>query len=162
MMNRSLGATLDRMLVLNRALDEAVAGPRVDQRGRTWVPALDVTERADAYRIDVDLPGVSPDAVQVDFEQHVLTIRGTKPAAFTPDADEEYRLHARERVVGDFERALRLPATVDAERIAAEFRDGVLSVTVPKAQAARARRIAVRTGTGTAPERLTGEDAPTA
>ena len=142
MMNtRSLGSSLDRMLTLNRALDQAfngVAGSRV------WVPALDVAERGDAYVIHAELPGVSPDQVDVSFEQNVLTIRGTKPASFDVTADGELRMFAAERVHGSFERSVRLPEFVDADKIDANFTNGLLTVTVPKAQAAQPRKIEIR------------------
>ena len=146
---RSLGSSLDRMLTLNRALDQAfngVAGSRV------WVPALDVAERGDAYVIHAELPGVSPDEVDVSFEQNVLTIRGTKPASFDVAAEGELRMFAAERVHGSFERSVRLPEFVDAEKIDANFANGLLTVTVPKAQAAQPRKIAIR-GTSASDER---------
>ena len=138
---RSLGSSLDRMLTLNRALDQAfngVAGSRV------WVPALDVAERGDAYVIHAELPGVSPDQVDVSFEQNVLTIRGTKPASFDVAAEGELRMFAAERVHGSFERSVRVPEFVDADRIEATFSNGLLTITVPKAQAAQPRKITVR------------------
>jgi HSP20 family protein len=138
---RSLGSSLDRMLTLNRALAEAFNGVT---GSRVWVPALDVAERGDAYVIHAELPGVSPDQVDVSFEQNVLTIRGTKPASFDVATDGEVRVFAAERVHGSFERSVRLPEFVDAERIDANFTNGLLTVTVPKAQAAQPRKITIR------------------
>jgi len=151
---RSLGSSLDRMLTLNRALDQAfngVAGSRV------WVPALDVAERGDAYVIHAELPGVSPDQVDVSFEQNVLTIRGTKPASFDVAAEGELRMFAAERVHGSFERSVRLPEFVDAEKIDANFANGLLTVTVPKVQAAQPRKIAIRgTSASDEPQQIQG------
>ena len=138
---RSLGTSLDRMLTLNRALDQAFNGVT---GSRVWVPALDVAERGDAYVIHAELPGVSPDQVDVSFEQNVLTIRGTKPASFDVAAEGEVRVFAAERVHGSFERSVRLPEFVDAEKIDASFANGLLTVTVPKAQAAQPRKITIR------------------
>jgi HSP20 family protein len=137
---RSLGTSLDRMLTLNRALDQAFNGVT---GSRVWVPALDVAERGDAYVIHAELPGVSPEQVDVSFEQNVLTIRGTKPASFDVAAEGEVRVFAAERVHGSFERSVRLPEFVDAERIDANFTNGLLTVTVPKAQAAQPRKITI-------------------
>ena len=140
--NRSLSSTLDRMMTLNRALDDALGAT---SRGRaTWVPAMDIAERAGHYTVQVDLPGVSPEDVELDFEQNVLSVRGTKRSPLDEKTEEEYRLHARERVSGTFERALRLPDSVDAESIEARFANGVLTITIPKAKAAQPRRIAIR------------------
>jgi len=143
MMNRNLSTTLDRMLSLNRALDEAL-GSNVTRGASVWVPAMDIAERAEEYAIQLDLPGVDPEAVELNFEQNVLTVRGTKPSALDAKTEQEYRLHARERVSGAFERSLRLPDSVDAEAIDATFAHGVLTITVPKARTAQARRIAIR------------------
>lgn len=143
--NHNLTSTLDRMLTLNRALDEAL-GANGARRSSVWVPPMDIAERADGLTIQVDLPGVRPADVELNFEQSVLTIRGSKRSVLDEKADEEYRLHARERVSGAFERALRLPNHVDSERIEASFADGVLTITVPKAQAAMARRIEISEG----------------
>jgi HSP20 family protein len=136
---RSLG-TLDRMLTLNRAFDQAFNGTL---GSRVWVPAMDVAERGDAYLVQAELPGVSPDQVDVSFEQNVLTIRGTKPASFEVANEGELRVFAAERVHGTFERAVRLPEFVNADRISASFANGLLTITVPKAEAAQPRKIAI-------------------
>ena len=137
---RSLGTSLDRMLTLNRAFDQAFNGTL---GSRVWVPAMDVAERGDAYLVQAELPGVSPDQVDVSFEQNVLTIRGTKPASFDVANDGELRVFAAERVHGSFERSVRLPEFVSAERISASFANGLLTITVPKAEAAQPRKIVV-------------------
>jgi HSP20 family protein len=141
MNTRTLGTSIDRMLTLNRALDQAFNGAG---SVRAWVPALDVAERGDAYLVHAELPGVSPDQVDVRFEQNVLTIRGTKPASFDVNNDGEVRVFAAERVYGGFERSVRLPEFVDADRIEATFANGLLTITVPKAQAAQPRKITIR------------------
>lgn len=137
---RPLVSSLDRMLTLNRAFDQAFNAPNGN---RGWVPAMDVAERGDAYVVHAELPGVNPEQVEISFEQNVLTIRGTKPASFDVTAEGELRLFAAERVHGSFERSVRLPEFVDADRIEARFTNGLLTVSVPKAQGARARRIAI-------------------
>lgn len=146
MKNGSLTHTLDRMITLNRALDEALAGAwnGAQHRNRGWVPALDVVERAEAYVVALEVPGVDPSTIDISFEQNVLTIRGNKPLGLDLPKDEELRVYTAERLTGAFERSLRLPEFVDADRIAAETRDGLLVLTIPKAQSARARRIAIK------------------
>ncbi len=138
---RPFGTSLDRMLTLNRAFDQAFNGSLAS---RVWIPALDVAERRDAYVVHLELPGVSPDQVDISFEQNVLTIRGTKPASFDAQAEGEHRVFAAERTSGNFERSVRLPEFVDADKIEASYANGVLTVTVPKAQAAQARKIAIK------------------
>lgn len=137
---RSLGTSLDRMLTLNRAFDEAFTG---SLGSRVWVPAMDVAERGDAYLVQAELPGVSPDQVDLSFEQNVLTVRGTKPASFDVANEGELRVFAAERVSGTFERAVRLPEFVNADKISANFTNGLLTITIPKAEAAQPRKIAI-------------------
>lgn len=142
---RSLSSTLDRMLTLNRALDQAFSNGTWSGEGRVWVPAIDVAERGDAYVMRVELPGVDPASIDVSFEQNVLTVRGSKPAPFDPQADGELRVYVSERVTGTFERAIRLPEFVDGDRIAADFVNGLLTIVIPKAKAAQPRRVEIRT-----------------
>jgi HSP20 family protein len=151
MNNRSLSSTLDRMWSLNRALDQALSAgfDRTARGPQLWVPAMDVAEKADAYLINVELPGVDPSQVEINFEQNVLTIRGVKPSSFDA-SNGEYRVYTAERVSGEFERAVRLPDFVDSEHIEALYSHGLLRIAVPKAQAAQPRKIEIKAGT---PER---------
>jgi HSP20 family protein len=141
--NRTLNSTLDRMLTLNRALDQALS-TNWNGDARVWVPAIDVVEQKDAYVMYVELPGVDASNVDISFEQNVLTIRGSKPSSLDTSKQGELRVYAAERVFGAFERSIRLPEFVDGEQISAEFAHGLLTVTVPKAKAAQARKIEIR------------------
>jgi HSP20 family protein len=141
--NRTLNSTLDRMLTLNRALDHALATNWAGD-ARVWVPAVDVVEKKDAYVMYAELPGVDASQVDISFEQNVLTIRGTKSSSLDASKQGELRVYASERVFGAFERSIRLPEFVDGEQIGAAFENGLLTITVPKAQAAQARKIEIR------------------
>ena len=141
MLNRSLDSTLNRIMTLNRALDEAYTSSDGDNgSSRVWVPAIDVIEKREAYIVHSDLPGVHRSNVEITFEKNTLTISGRK-TALIDGRDQEVRVFAAERVAGEFTRSLRLPDYIDAERISAAFKDGVLTVSVPKAQVAQPRRI---------------------
>lgn len=140
---RSFNSTLDRMLTLNRALDQAFNSTWNDTR--VWVPAIDVVEKKDAYLMYAELPGVDLAQIDISFEQNVLTIRGTKHPSIEASNDGELRVYAAERVSGTFERSIRLPEFVDGEHIGASFNNGLLTVTVPKARAAQPRRIEIKT-----------------
>jgi len=142
---RSLSSTLDRMLTLNRALDQAFTSGW--NENRVWVPAIDVVEKKDAYLMYAELPGVDPSQIDISFEQNVLTVRGAKQSAVEARNDGELRVYAAERVTGSFERSIRLPEFVDGDSITAEFNHGLLVLTVPKAQAAQPRRIEIKTET---------------
>ena len=138
---------LDRMLTLARAMDDqfGTANGQTDSRG-LWFPALDVYETENAYVVELDLPGVHPENVDLSFEQGTLTIRGQRaPTVKTPEKGE-LRVFSAERVSGSFIRSVRLPEYVDSEKIEAAYDNGVLVVTIPKAAAARARKITIRGG----------------
>jgi HSP20 family protein len=105
-----------------------------------WVPPVDILEQDDAIRILAELPGVRPEDVQLSVEGNVLTIHGQKRE---PTGERAERVHRSERLYGEFERTFTLPASVDAARITAAYHAGVLTVTLPKAEHARPRRIPI-------------------
>ena len=132
--------TFNRVLGFDRELDALV-----NWNGqRAFVPALDVVERADAYLISAELPGVDPSAVEISFENNTLTLRGTKQPSLAPQQNEELRVYTAERLSGTFERAVRLPEYVEGDKIEASYSQGVLLITIPKAQAARPRKIEIK------------------
>ena len=96
---------------------------------------------------------MDPSTIDVSFEQNVLTVKGSKPMGFELDKDSELRVYSAERVVGNFERSVRLPDFVDGDRIEAEIKHGVLFLTVPKMQAAQPRKIAIK---GIEPRKIAG------
>jgi HSP20 family protein len=112
-----------------------------------WAPALEISERKDAYLVSVELPGVKPGDVQVTFEDGLMTIQGERH--FARDASEE-QVHRSERCYGAFRRSITLPSHVEADKIEASAQDGVLQIFVPKAQEMQAKRIQVRVGQGNA------------
>ena len=139
---RTRSTTLDRMMTLNRALDQAF-NAAITADSRVWVPAIDVVEQKDGYLLYAELPGVDVSDVDIAFEQNVLTIRGTKRSSLETAKEGEVRVYAAERVTGSFERSIRLPEFVDSEKIQAELVNGLLKITVPKAQAAQLRKIEI-------------------
>jgi HSP20 family protein len=140
MMNNSLLPTFNRVLAFDRELDRMVS--------RTakpfFVPSVDVVERADAYMITAELPGVDPAAVEISFENNTLTLRGTKTPWLVPQENEELRVYSAERLSGTFERSVRLPEYVEGDKIEATYQHGVLTISVPKAVAARPRKIEIK------------------
>ena len=143
MLNRSMTTTLDRMLTLNRALDDAFTNSVNSETARVWVPAIDLIEKKDAYVVRAELPGVERSDIDITFEKNILTIGGQK--ATTIEAkDEELRVFAAERVSGSFSRSLRMPDHIDGDKISADYKDGLLTITVPKAELAQPRKIELR------------------
>jgi HSP20 family protein len=108
-----------------------------------WAPALDISERKDAYLVTVELPGVEADDLEITLEDGLLTIQGERQ--FTSESSEE-QFHRIERRYGAFRRSITLPAQVQAEQIEASFENGVLQIVVPKMEEAKPKRIQVRPG----------------
>jgi HSP20 family protein len=106
-----------------------------------WAPALDITERKDAYLVMVELPGVGIDDLEITFQDGLLTIQGERHDAH--ESSEE-KVHRVERRYGPFLRSITLPTHVMADAIEASTQDGVLQVLVPKAAEVQAKRIQVR------------------
>ena len=131
---------------LNRILDEAFSGLPFPEQGNvitsTWFAPTDVSEDQNTLRITMELPGVEPDDVRLSLENNILTIRGEKRQQ---NEDSNERVHRFERTYGMFERTFALPNTVDPEQIEARYENGVLLVTIPKAERAKPREIRVNT-----------------
>jgi HSP20 family protein len=108
-----------------------------------WMPALDISERKDAYLITVELPGVELDDVQITMEGSLLTIQGERHVA--QDSSEQ-QFHRVERRYGVFRRSITLPAHVMTDEVQALAGGGVLQIIVPKAEEAKPKRIQVRPG----------------
>ena len=113
---------------LNRAFDTAFA------------PALDVVEEQENFLVKVDLPGLSKDDVSVTIQDNFLTIKGERKHEVEK---KEANFHHRECVHGTFARTIELPTRVDAGKVEATFRDGVLHVTLPKSEEAKPKEIKV-------------------
>jgi len=108
-----------------------------------WLPVVDVRETKNEVMLQAELPGIMPEDVDVSVENGVLSISGEKKAEVR-EGDEGGDFHLVERRYGRFERRFTLPRSVDAEKVSAEFRHGLLTVTLPKAEAAKPRRIEVK------------------
>jgi HSP20 family protein len=125
-------------------------------RAMAWAPALDISERKDAYLVTVELPGVEADDLEITLEDGLLTIQGERH--FAHDSSEQH-FHRVERRYGAFRRSITLPAHVMAEGIEATADNGVLQILVPKMEEATAQRIQVRPGQAEMPV-ASGEDTP--
>ncbi len=104
-------------------------------------PPINVYESTDAYGIEVRVPGVDPEKLDVKVEGDLVAVSGER----TRDGEDEGS-HRQERPLGSFSRMLRLPARLDAEAVEAHYVDGVLALKLPKAPEAKARKINVRGG----------------
>ena len=105
-----------------------------------WAPALDVYEDKDNFVVHTELPGLKREDIEVTLEDSVLVISGERKAE---EKRNEGKIRRQERFYGKFQRALTLPAPVAADKVKAQYKDGVLTVTVPKAEEAKPRKIDV-------------------
>jgi HSP20 family protein len=108
-----------------------------------WAPAVDVREDGEALVLELELPGVSPEQVEVTAENGILTVRGEKSSE-RKEGDEDRRWHLVERSYGAFRRSFQLPKGVDEGQIDASFDHGVLTVRVPKSALPQPRKIEIR------------------
>ena len=141
----------DEMLRLNRMRTQRLSAGGLDYHAGmstpVWAPAVDISERKDAYLLAAELPGVGIEDLEITFEDGLLTIQGQRHTA--PDSSEE-RIHRAERRHGAFRRSITLPTHVKPDAIEATTQDGVLRIMVPKADEVHAKRIQVRVGAGPA------------
>lgn len=108
-------------------------------RGRAF-PHVNLWEEGDNLYLEAELPGVSQGDLDISAVGNELTLRGKR----SPRQGENVAYHRQERGVGEFARVVKLPFEVDADKIEATLKDGVLTLTLPKAEAAKARKIKVR------------------
>ncbi len=108
---------------------------------RRWMPPVDIRESGDALELSVELPGVKKEDVQITLENNVLTIGGERK--FEKDVKQE-NYHRIERVYGSFARSFTVPGNLRHDQIQASFEDGVLTVTLPKADEAKPRKIDIK------------------
>lgn len=106
-----------------------------------WSPACDIFEDEDSMTLRFELAGVDPKDVEVRFENGVLTLKGERKL---PNEDKRENYHRVELAYGTFTRSFSLPGTVDAEKIRAEAKNGILAVTLPKRAEAKPRAIQVK------------------
>ncbi len=135
-------SNLDAYSPLQTLLRRALEGPRVsDPTTATFPGTVDLYEEADQLVAVVDLPGVSKDNVKITLKDEVLTITAERQEPKRPEGSTLYR---NERVWGTFQRSLYIPTAVKADGVHAAYRDGVLTVTMPKAEEAKPRQITIR------------------
>ena len=139
-----LNGVFSRMATLNRAMEEVIGRAEDSSLGaQYWTPNMDAWETEQAFVVQLDLPGLTRDQVEVNFDRNTLTVRGTRSATIPESEKGELRVFFAERLPGTFSRTLRFPQYVEASKIEAAFTNGVLTVTIPKSEAAKPRKIEV-------------------
>src|SRR5206468_5614653 len=121
---------------IDRLFDDTFA-----RDGFNWTPAVDVTENDSEIRLDLELPGLKPEDVELTAENGILTVRGEKKTERKEGEDNRY--HVVERTYGSFLRTFQLPQGIDENQIKAEFENGILSIRIPKAALPQPKRIQI-------------------
>jgi HSP20 family protein len=127
------GVGFGRLSSLQDELDRLFESPV-----RSWAPALDVQEDKDNFVIRTELPGLKREDIEVSLHDGALIISGERKVE---KVEEGVEIHRQERFYGKFQRALTLPTPVAAEKITAQYKDGVLTVTLPKVEEAKPKQI---------------------
>lgn len=129
---------------MNQLFEESFARPRGGGAASGMSLAVDVQETADSYVIQTSVPGVKQEDVTISLLGSTLTIRGERKEQRTEEREGRWLI--RERQTGAFQRSVTLPGSVDGDGATADFADGVLTITLPKAERDKVRQIAVRGG----------------
>ena len=136
---RDLNMLQDRM---NRLFDDAGRPWRTDEPAATtsWSPSVDIFETECEIVVKAELPGMDRKDIQLNLENNVLSLRGERKFQKETKDDNYHRI---ERSYGVFSRAFSIPATVDEERIRADYKDGVLKIVLPKKDQAKPKQIKI-------------------
>jgi HSP20 family protein len=134
------------MLSLSKAMDRFVDNTLSTREGPwddfSWTLPLDVIENEDGYLVMASVPGMKPDDLEVTYSNNTLTIKGE----IKEDQSLKDKLfHLRERRTGSFVRSVALPNTIKADTITAEYKDGVVTLRLPKADEVKPRKITIKT-----------------
>lgn len=141
-------ATLNQLSALgeelNRLFDLSTrAGLRPNDSLQSWMPPLDLRETPDAFIATLELPGMKREQIEVSVHEGVLSVSGERLPSEPSEGCSVYR---SERPFGRFQRSVSLPKPVQAEATKATYRDGILTVTLPKAEEAKPKQIEVSVG----------------
>lgn len=134
---RSYGLSANRFF----NLADALFGERTAPEAAQWAPPVDVSETAERYELAAELPGVNANEVKVVVRDGVLTLSGERPAV---PAAEGTKTHLTERRSGAFQRRFALPKNADGEHVSAEYKNGILTIAVPKREEVKPKEIEVK------------------
>jgi HSP20 family protein len=144
--DKPLGDLISLQERMNRLFEESLQRGRAgdeDVRRTTWTPPVDILETEQEIVLRAEVPGIAREDIGIDLDQSRLTIRGER--RFPGEAERE-RYHRIERSYGPFARSFELPPSVDQEKIAAEYKDGVLTIRMAKRQETRSKQIEIAVG----------------
>ncbi|HYK62528.1 MAG TPA: Hsp20/alpha crystallin family protein [Bryobacteraceae bacterium] len=123
-----------------KAFEDTMSRLFAEPSARPWVPPVDISENENELVVKADVPDVKFEDIQVNLENDTLTLKGVRKFEKASDKGGYHRI---ERSYGSFERSFTVPNTVDAEHVKADYKNGVLTVTLPKKETAKPRKINV-------------------
>lgn len=109
----------------------------------TFAPACNIEEKDKKYTIVAEMPGIDPDNIEIEIDDYSLSIKGKREEKITTD-DEEKQMHMVEHSYGSFYRSFTLPENIDPEAITADYKNGILSIDLPKVDQGKKRKISIR------------------
>ncbi|CBH25092.1 HSP20 family protein [Salinibacter ruber] len=112
-----------------------------DDTSTVWAPRTDLSETDDAFRIRLDVPGMTKDDIAINLQNNTLTVSGERSSERQKDSEEYVRV---ERAFGNFHRTFTLPDAVDPDRVEATYDEGVLTINVPKTEKSTRRQIEIQ------------------
>lgn len=127
---------------LNRVSNPRAAQPREHVSSRVWSPAVDVYEDADAIIIKADLPGMKQEEIDIEMNNETLSIKGERKFEDDQRRDKYVRI---ERQYGVFQRSFTIGIAIEADKIKAVYKNGILELTLPKAEVTKPRKVQVAT-----------------
>lgn len=107
-----------------------------------WTPSVDISQTDGNVQVKAELPGMDPKDIDVDVTGDVLTLRGEKK---TEEEQKDERYYCRERCYGSFQRSFRLPTGVQGDKVDAQFKNGVLTINIPKSEESKQKKIEIKT-----------------
>ena len=135
------GGLSDLSAEIDRLFESPLAGlTRTSQLSSDWTPALDVHENKESYVVKAELPGMKKEDIEVSLNDGALSISGERKSETRQESAE---VHRAERFFGRFQRTVSLPTAVAADKVNAAYKDGILTVTLPKAEEAKPKQIDV-------------------
>jgi len=134
---RDLSVLQERM---NRLFEDAGRGRGDEAAATTWSPAVDIYETDTEIMVKAELPGIERKDITLNLDNNVLTLKGERK--FEKETRQE-NYHRIERSYGGFSRAFSIPATVDEENIRAEYKDGILTIALPKKEQVKPKQIKI-------------------
>ena len=125
---------------MNRVWEDFFGRAERESRGAAWSPDVDIVETRDNYLVAVEAPGMAKEGIKVTFQDNVLAIKGEKRQE---EVAEGVNFHRCERCWGAFQSTFTIPTPVQVDKVSAVYKDGVLKVTVPKAEEAKSKEVPV-------------------